>query len=294
MENKEKVGVEKAFTLPSSKKIMIVPVRRKGGWLPPEHEGSFLFKHSYVRLIVPMNERTGDLLDPLTIKEREFFESDKAGLALKKGDLLIHNKEATFWPEFQIKLDKHLTQLDLSDPMDYLTYKVLLVNKRLVAPSNAEKFNKASYKFVIVEEGYQNETRVKAASSKKEAYKFMGKIDSSKQAMRDFLNVYNTQKPGGKSVPPNATESFLIAELDRLVEDNLTDFLGLARDKNYEKKVLIFNAMKARALVREGMTFKTPEGVVIGENLNAVISWMNDDANNEEVIKIKGRIDNSK
>ena len=294
METKTNTAVsqEKGFTLPN-KKILVAPVRRKGGWLPPEHEGSFLFKHSYYRMVVPMDKRSGDLVDPLTIEEREFFESNKAGLALSEGDLLIHNKESRFWKDFVVKLDKHVTQFDLSKPMDYITYKVLLSNTETIAPTAADKYGKGSYKFAIVEEGYENETRVKAASSKKEAYRFFGKIDSSIEKMKNFLNVYNTQKPGGKSVPPNASQDFLIAEIEKIIDNDLDSFLGLARDKHYDKKILIFNALKAGALLRIGMTYKTPEEIVIGDNLQTVISYLDNPENNEEVIKIKTRIENS-
>lgn len=294
MENAKttEVAQEKEFTLPN-RKILVAPVRRKGGWLPPEHEGSFLFKHSYFRLVVPMDKRSGDLIDPLTLEERKFFESNKAGLALNEGDLLIHNKESKFWPEFTVKLDKHVTEFDLSKPMDYITYKVLLANTETIAPSAAEKFGKGSYKYAIVEEGYENETRVKAASSKKEAYRFFGKIDNSIEKMKNFLNVYNTQKPGGKSVPPNASQDFLIAEIEKIIEHDLETFLGLSRDKHYDKKILIYNALKAGALLRVGMTYKTPEEIIIGDNLQAVISFLDNSENNEEVIKIKTRIENS-
>jgi len=94
------------FTLPN-KKIMVVPIKRKGGWLPNNHEASFLFKHSSVTLVLPRS-KTGSRIDPLTQEERDFLESDSAGLALKKGDLLIHNKEKNFWKPFKVKLDKNM------------------------------------------------------------------------------------------------------------------------------------------------------------------------------------------
>lgn len=275
------------------KKVMVVPVRRKGGWLPPGHEAEFLFKRSFWSLMLPKDRVTGQYREPLTTEEKIYFESVESGLALKKDDLSIYKKEDNFWDKFRIKLDKNVKVLDLSKPMDFISYKVLLQNKEFVAPSAAEKFNKGSYKFAIVEEGYENTEKVKAASSKKEAYKFFGKMDDSPTKMKDFLNVYYTVKPGGKQVPPTAKMDFLIAEIEKLIEEDLTGFLNLCRDDQYETKVLIYNALKARALEREGMTFKTPEGTIIGDNMGAVINFLKDPANSDEVIKIKGRTENA-
>jgi len=281
------------FTLPE-KKVLVVPVRRKGRWLPDNHEASFLFKHSYFQVVVPKDGRNGELKDPLTKEERDFFESKASGLALEKGDLSTLKRENNYWSNFRVKLDKNVLQLDLSNAMDYLRYKVLAVNTEIIAPSAEDKYAKGTYRFAIVEEDYQHEERVKAASEKKTAYKFFGKIDNSPTKMKNFLNVYYTQKPGGKQVPPNAKKEFLIAEIEKLIENDLLGFLKLADDKDYDKKVLIFTAQRAGALVREGMTFKIPDGAVIGDNLQEVITFFDNPANSEEVIKLKARIENSK
>jgi len=274
-------------------KILVTPIRRKGGWLPPGHEAEFLFKHSAWTLTLPKDKLTGQYKDPFTAEEKVFFEG-QAGLALKADDLSIYKKEDNFWDTYKIKVDKNLKVLDLSKAMDYMTYKVLLQNTEFVAPSAAEKFAKGSYKFALVEEGYENVEKVKAASSKKEAYKFFGKIDDSASKMSNFLNVYYTQRPGGKQVPPTAKREFLIVEIEKLIEQDLTGFLDLARDDKYDAKVLIYNALKTGALERDGMTFKTPEGTIIGDNMGLVLNFLADPKNTEEVMQIKGRIENAK
>jgi len=215
------------FTLPE-KKVLVVPVRRKGRWLPDNHEASFLFKHSYFQVVVPKDGRNGELKDPLTKEERDYFESKASGLALEKGDLSTLKRENNYWSNFRVKLDKNVLQLDLSNAMDYLRYKVLAVNTEIIAPSAEDKYAKGTYRF------------------------------------------------------------------EKLIENDLLGFLKLADDKDYDKKVLIFTAQRAGALVREGMTFKIPDGAVIGDNLQEVITFFDNPANSEEVIKLKARIENSK
>ena len=55
------------------------------------------------------------------------------------------------------------------------------------------------------------------------------------------------------------------------------------------------NALAARALIRDGMVFKTADNkTVIGETMGSVLDFLANPKNSEEVIKIKGRIENSK
>jgi hypothetical protein len=289
---KEITSTKQAFQLPN-KQVMVVPVRRKGGWLPDGHAASFLHNQAYWGFGVKESPKTGSFVDPLTQAEREFFESDASGLAFKKGDLNVHKKEDNYWEDFSVKLRDEVMPLDLSLPKDYITYKVLLTNSETIAPSAAEKLKKGTYKFAIVEEGHKNEERVAAASNKKDAYRFLGKIDSSPEKMKDFLSVYYTMKPGGKQVAPNAKQDFLIAEIDKIMEADLATFLKLAKDPSYDKKVLVHNALQARAIKRVGMTFTTPEDVEIGTSLESVIAFMDNPANSDEVIRIKARIENA-
>ena len=278
------------FTLPD-KKVMVVPVRRKGQWLPEGHAAAFLHGQSYWEYPVKREQKTGILIDPLTDAERKFFESVDANMALVTGDLSIHKREQNYWTDFKVRLRNEIKVLDLSKPEEYIIYKVLLTNDGTIAPSEAEKFGKGTYKFAIVEEGYQNTEKVKSAGSKMEAYKFFGKIESSPSKMKEFLNVYYTQKPGGKSVPPNAKQEFLIAEVEKLLEVDLDGFLSLAKDKDFDKKVLVYSGLTSKAIVREGMEYKTPEGTSMGVNLQEAISFLDNPAHSDDVIRIKSRIE---
>ena len=284
--------MENTFTLPK-KVILVQPVRRKGNWIPTGHEADFLFKHSYFSIVVPKLQN-GELKDPLTEEERTYFESQKGGLALKSGDLSIYKKENNYWNKFKVKLDKNTLKLDLSNPIDYIRYKVLLSNSDIVAPSLNEKFKKGTYKYVLAEEGSMDQEFVKSANSKKEAYKAFGKMDSSPEKMKDFLGVYYTLKPGGKSIPLNAKQDFLIAEIEKIIESDLGTFIEIVKDKDYDVKVMINKALRAKALERDKTTYRTPEGITIGETLKQAIAYLTNPINSEEYIKIQSRIDNSK
>jgi hypothetical protein len=277
-----------------NKKVLVMPVRRKGSWLPPGHENEFLFGKSTYKVIVPKNQRNGELVDPLTKEERTFFESPEAGLALEKGDLSIHKKKDNFWLNFKVTLDKNILELDLSKSMDYIRWKVLLTNKDIIAPSEKEKFAKGTYKYCISEENAIKEAEAAKVSTKKDAYMLLGKIMDSPTKMRNFLNVYFYNKPGRKSIAPDASKEFLQVETEKVLDNDVKGFIEVLQDKDYDTKILIYNALQARAIERDGLTFKTTEGLVIGNNLKEAASFFKDSINNEEVLRIKARIENNK
>jgi hypothetical protein len=290
METKEKV---KTFKLPN-KTVLVMPVKRKGSWLPAGHENEFLFKHSTYKVGVPRHGRNGELIDPLTKEERTFFESKASGLSLEVGDLSIYKKENNYWKNFIVTLDKNVMQLDLSNPMDYIRYKVLLTNTDQIAPSEAQSLRKATYKFKVVEEGAIEEAKAKKVTTKKDAYILFGKIMDSSTKLRNFLNVYYHTRKGTKKVTANSSLEFLQVETEKVLEKDIDGFISTLEDPSYETKVLIYKALEARALTREGLTYKTTEGLVIGDNLQEVVSFFDNDVNNEEILRIKARIENAK
>jgi len=283
-----------AFTLPKGK-VQVVPVRRKGGWVDPNHEASFLFKTSKITIVVPQDRKTGRLVNPLTEEEKAFFENKKAsGLSFNEGDLSIHKeKKENFWLKFRFDLDKNVKELNLSDPMDYITYKVLKANTALIAPSIEEKFGKGSYKFALTTAGYEEKAKAKVAYNKREAYKLFDKLSESATSMTNFLNVYYSDKPGNLRIPRNATRDFLEAEIEKIIEKDIAGFNTTTKDEHFDDKLLIFNALNARAIQRDGIAYTLPGGRVIGNSMNEVIGFILDDANNEEVLKIQARIENS-
>ena len=76
-----------------------------------------------------------------------------------------------------------------------------------------------------------------------EAYKAFGRIMDSPTKMRDFLNVYNSSRPGTKSVPKNAKKEFLVTEVEKIITSNTSEFLNTINDDNYDTKLLIYSAL---------------------------------------------------
>ena len=194
MAKKEEVMVkasekaDKPFSLPNER-VHVKPILRSGRWLPDGHSGSFMYDNTQMAIQVPLDKDTGRLKNPLTKAEQAFFES-KAGLDLGESDLNPYKKKDNFWQDFVVSVRKSdnivddktiLMTLDLSDPIQYLQYKVLLLNSApggLVAPSWEERFARATYRIVLVHQGQESKDKVKKADKMQKAYKYIGKINA--------------------------------------------------------------------------------------------------------------------
>jgi len=295
---------KKVFSLPTGK-VHVKPILRSGRWLPDGHSGSFMYDHTVLKLQVPMDKDTGRLKDPLTPEEKLFFEND-AGLDLEKGALNPYKKKDNFWHEFTVVVRKTddiatdktiLTTLDLSNPIDYLTYKVLLINTPvdggIVAPSWEQRFDSGTYRVALQHEGKQHTEKIKKADSMKKAYKYLSKIDSSGEQMFDFLTVYYLENAKSKRPSENSNKDFYYSEIQDLIDNDLEGVCIIIDDTdNYEYKLIIHRGLKIGALrFIGGGNIETVDGVPVGKSLYQAIQWLKDDKNQDEYLRLKNQID---
>ena len=93
---------------------------------------------TYVYFVVPTLRSTGQYKNILTNAEKDFLEE---ALGLDYNALSVYKKENNYWDNYMVRIDdaKVGLHLDLSDPEDYIKYKVLLANSDFVAPSVQER-----------------------------------------------------------------------------------------------------------------------------------------------------------
>ena len=89
-------------------------------------------------------------------------------------------------------------------------------------------------------------------------------------------------------------KEFLVTEVEKIITEDTSGFLSTINDDQYSTKLLIYNALVARAIGREGTDYVIEGKGTIGYNLNEVVDYMNNPANNEDVLKVKARIENAK
>lgn len=299
------------FVLPN-KKIFIKPIIRKGRWLSEEHSGNFMYDNTKMTITVPIHAQTGQLVDPLTKEEREFFEDkSRSGLDFKEGDLNIYKREnkitgeLNFWINFEYRIHKNqgvvdsdtvLDVLDLSKPMDYIKYKVCLTNSMAggqVAPSWAERNNQGTYRIVLIDSKDEDEVSANKADKLAEAWKFYTTVQNSSTKMRELLTVYWLENRKATRPAEDANLEWMKKELSKIINENVDNFLGLI-SSNYEEKLLINKAMSYGIIKMNGPLFLTADNIPLGNSLKEVMLYYRDDRHSEQKMKLIAQIEANK
>jgi hypothetical protein len=276
--------VEKTFSLPS-KKVKLIPVI-KNGWLPKGHEASFLYGSAKTKVSVPRAEHGGHYVNPLTKEEAAFLENHPA-LSLKTGDLSVHRKENNFWKDVigMITLGKDERTFDLSDPMDYITYKVLLLQRDLIAPSAEDARGKLSYRYAFVDVDYEDDKKTIESNLLADAFMEYGKIRTDRDSLMNILYVLE-----GKRISPNSKIDFLQGQVGSFVTKAPSRFLEIINDSNLMTKVLLQKAIAYNIINRRANVYKTAAGETLGIDMLSTIDKLNDPAMSDVRIIIEEQV----
>lgn len=275
------------------KTVKVIPVQRTTGWITdPDHEAAFLVGSATNNYTVPM-DRNGNIICPLDSKEIAYFETADARMDLKQGDLSPYKKENNFWRRRKIRLGKVERKLDLGNPKDYIDYKILLANKDAVAPNPKESKRKRTYKYMIVTEDHEVDTRLNKQARIQEAYMFFGKIESNEEEMKNVLKIH------GKRVPLDATRKWLKDEIGKMITENTQAFLDISRDENRKYRLLILEAVTAGVIVKDGRKYFLQGGEPLsnpGEAplMDAAVSYLKAKKNQDVYLELKERLKTSK
>lgn len=200
---------------------------------------------------VPML-RSGLFCDILTKDEKDYLEYV---MGLEPNALSIYNKTDNFWSTANPKgistvtLMKQDNQLDLSNPTDYIKYKILLANKDRIAPSveALQDSPKATYEFVIISDEEVSRAARLNMSIKMQCYKEYGKIEDKSDILRTIIETID-----GRPLSKNTKLEVLQAKINDLIQSNSKFFLKVVTDKLLPTKVLIKNAIDAGVIAKRG------------------------------------------
>lgn len=295
------------FKLPN-RKVLVKPVLWEG-WLPSGHSGAWLNDGAVLEISVPIDRYTGELRNPLTAEEIEFFEDkDVSGMDFNKGDLNPYRKPdykngvVPFWyrhtfnvrkPDTATTNDTVLTTLDLSKPIDYLNYKLLLANKGsggIVADDWETRYDQATHRVVLVDDGYESESVATRASHRIEAYKEFAKIQHSQPKLYEFLSVYWLENPTAMRPDADTKLPVLVAQVEEIISTNAVKFLDVI-NSDYENKLLIHKGVRAGVLRLMGSVFvMMPDEIPVGSSLKEVILYFKDEKHQEDRLKLIAQI----
>lgn len=196
--------------------------------------------------------KSGTFVNVLTKDEKDYLEYV---LGLEPNALGIYNKVNNFWSTANpngistVTLEKRNNQLDLSKPIDYIKYKILLANKDRIAPSISALQNspKATYEFVIVAENDVNKDATTKMNYRKQAYKIFGKLEDNPDVLKLIIETID-----GRPISANTKLEALQTKIDDIIQRNAQLFVNVANDKYLDVKVLINKALDAGIISRRG------------------------------------------
>jgi hypothetical protein len=81
-----------------------------------------------------------------------------------------------------------------------------------------------------------------------EAYTYLGSIQNSIRAMKDFLGVYYMEKKEMKFVPEDAEKDWLKKEVEKVIKDEIDLALRIIKDPSSKIKNFILNATRSGAI----------------------------------------------
>lgn len=196
--------------------------------------------------------RNGSIANVLTPEEKVTLE------ALTGLNLSVYGD---FWREHQIYLFKDDNRLDLSNPMDYISYKILTFLKDDIATKWSERNQKQTYQFVITSEDDEQVERKVGFDKKKEAFKLYGKIEEDKDKL---IGIYKllTNKP----IAATSKLDWIQTKVEEFLDSDPTAFLKLVKDSSLETKLLINDGLEVGVIAKSGNKYSTVDGLDLCEN----------------------------
>ena len=231
--NIEEDGDEQLISCLRNERVIVRFIPKLGGiWgTNPKHLLAGGMAEGSVRVFVVPRLSSGMYVNVLTDKEKAFLE-DVMGLEYNA-----------------VRLTKQDNYLNLSNPEDYIRYKILLANKDFVAPSlqALQDRPKASYQFVIISENDETKTAQDNMSTTMKCYKEFGKIESDVDTLRVIIETID-----GRPTSQNAKLEFLQTKANELIQSNNKLFLKVITDPMLPTKVFIKKSIEAGLISNRG------------------------------------------
>ena len=250
VENNEDMGTISCLR---NEKIKVSFIKRNNG-MPDNHVLSGgMAEGSKMTLVVP-KLNTGTFVNVLTDAEKSFLEEY---MGLEYNALSIYKKpdEENFWNDAnanginKVVLIKGDNYFDLSNPQDYIKYKILLANKNIICPSltSLKETPKATYIFVIIAEGEESKQAKTNMNNTMLCYKEYGKIEENIDLLRMIVETID-----GRPTAPSVKLEFLQNKCNTLIQNDPKKFLSVITDPLLSTKALIKLSIENGSIANRG------------------------------------------
>ena len=200
--------------------------------------------------VVPIMASTGQYVNVLTNAEKNCLEKL---MGLEYNALSVYRKTGNFWDDSNVNgigkviLRKQDNYLDLSNPADYIKYKILLANKDYIAPSvqELEDRPKATYQFVIISENAETQMNLSKMDATKRCYMEYGKVENDRDTLRVIIETFE-----GRPTAPQTKLDYLQGKINDYIQSDARRFLRIIQDELLPCKVLIKKGVEAGLISR--------------------------------------------
>lgn len=256
---------------PLKKETVIVRYIPNGKFPNPKHvfHGG-LAQNGVLSYCVPSLEN-GTLKNPLTNSEKVWFEQ---ALGLEKNALSVYKQgKENFWSTANpngignVELKKQDNYFDLSNPTDWLKFRILQMHPDDIAMSYKDiQDNPATnYKFVVIHDASEAEMKKNKQYYTKESWKLLGRLEDNKWAMKFII-----ERLEGRPISSSTKLDALSVRCGDLIESNATKFYAIVTDEYFDTKVMMNRCVEEGILSRRNGYYYTKEGEPLcGPNQNS-------------------------
>jgi hypothetical protein len=186
-----------------------------------------------------------------------------------------------FWRDFTVHIhDKELI-LDLNNPMDFITYKVLMASPRVAeSDKDEDRVKKPKAEYAIFDEQEKAKRENVKVNLKKKAWKIFN--TSSAKQMRDILKLLGVQAH-------NASTEIVENKLSEIVDSRPEDVINIKEDANFKMKVFLSDCINAKALRRNAGAYFFGD-IHLGHDQETTIVFLEDPENQEIYLALKAKL----
>lgn len=239
-----------------NERIIVRHIPKEGGMVTnPKHILFGGMAENASRTFVVPRLTSGMFVNILTDSEKDYLENI---MGLETNALSVYKKVDNFWDDSnetgisKVRLSKQDNYLDLSDPEDYIRYKILLANKDYIASSLQvlQDAPKVTYQFVIISEGEETKSAKDNMSATMKCYREFGKIENDIDTLRVIIETID-----GRPTASTSKLEFLHTKINNLIQADSKLFLKVIQDPLLSTKVLIKRSIDAGLIANRGNYF---------------------------------------
>jgi len=285
-----------------NKKVQIALVKQAPSALYKDESQATLLTGASKDFSCPVDQY-GNLIDPLEDWERDYLEK------LLGINLSVHvvntpdNPHANFWTTKKAKvilrkttrnIESATITLDLSDPFQFILYKIALINPR-VAKSWDERYEKGKgYEFVIKDEDAEIVEQLGKIEIEDTVNEYLLKIKKNKKKLFNLLRIYGgSDSKGLVTWDMSLEELYLKAKKLTKNKYNLEKLHKIITlgEKDMEDLTFIADAVSCGMIEKKGIFYYLMGGEKIGASMRDAADFLNKKINQPVKLKINTAIE---